>query len=85
MKQYIEFIINEIKLIFIWIMEQVLSAFVALLNAIPVPGFLENISSFQLPQGVLYYTTLFQLTAGITIIVSAYTLRFIIRRLPFVG
>lgn len=56
----------------------------SLFESIPVPSFLE-MGNLNLPSSVIFFTDLFVLPLGASIIVSAYTLRFIIRRLPFIG
>lgn len=85
MTELLKYIFNEIKLIVLYVFEQVLMAFVALLEAIPVPGFLLNVSSYQLPSNILYFLGVAQFGTGVSIMVTAYTLRFLIRRLPVVG
>lgn len=76
---------TELKELFKWIMVQILNAVAAFIEWIPVPDFLQNIGNFQLPDTVIYFTTLFQVPEGMAIMVSAYTLRFFLRRLPIVG
>lgn len=55
--------------------------------AIPVPGFFSDATNLfsSINSGVLYYVAPLQLDYGIGILLSAYTLRFLIRRIPFIG
>lgn len=85
MKELLEWFSEEIKSIFMWVLEGLLDAFVSLIDLIPVPDWLSDIGTLTLPSNILYYTTLFQVHVGIGIMVSAYVIRFIIRRLPVVG
>lgn len=80
-------LVDELKAIFLNIWLAILNGLAALLEYIPVPDFLQNLSSsqFQLPPSIMYFTGLFHIAEGIAIIVSAYIIRFIIRRLPIVG
>lgn len=69
------------------IFELVMAALAALIQAIPVPDFVNQIPSLfsSLPQGVLWGFYLFNFAAGVAIIVSAYVIRFLIRRIPIIG
>lgn len=78
-------LIDEFKLLFVWIYNGLLSGLAAVFEAIPAPSFLLNVSSYSLPDSVLYFTTLFQMPAGVAIMVSAYSARFILRRIPGIG
>lgn len=63
-----------------------LDGLAAVIEAIPVPAWLENVDLFgNLDPGVLYFAAAFEIPAGLGIITSAYLIRFLIRRLPFVG
>lgn len=57
------------------------------LNAIPVPDFMTDLDGniAGIDPGVLYFVQPLQLGTGITWLVSAYLLRFLIRRLPVIG
>lgn len=67
--------------------ELVLKALSELLNAIPVPAWIDNIPSLfsGLPTGIPWAFWLFNVAAGIGIIVAAFILRFLIRRIPVIG
>lgn len=60
---------------------------ISILSAIPVPDFLDDLDGNVglIDPGVLYFVQPLQLGTGITWIVSAYLLRFLIRRIPVIG
>ena len=53
-------------------------------NLVPGPGSINSALS-GIGAGVWYFLDVFQLQVGISALVSAYTTRFIIRRLPVIG
>ena len=67
--------------------ELLLDGLAALLEALPVPGFVQQAdSAFSAISGnVLFFAQKFAVGEGISMILAAYVLRFIIRRLPVVG
>lgn len=69
------------------IFELLLDGLLYVLNAIPVPDFMNNLGNAftQIPSGVLYFLEIFEVGYGITIIITATLLRFLIRRIPFIG
>lgn len=67
-----------------WIWEQLYAAWSSVLSSIPVPGWLVD-PTFQLPDGVLWFASAFELPYGFSIFISALILRFSIRRIPFIG
>lgn len=76
---------DEVKYMFLYIYDALLSGFAKLIEIIPVPDFMANFQSFSMPPGVAYFADAFEIPSGIAIIVSAYIARFILRRLPVVG
>ncbi len=80
-------LISELKLLFQWFYESILGGFASLVELIPAPDFMTQIatSNFQLPASVIYWTDYFQLPFGMTVITSAITARFILRRIPGIG
>lgn len=67
--------------------ELLLDAAAWLIQSIPAPSFVSSIPSLlgSIPDGVSYFLWLTNLAAGLGIIIVAYVLRFLIRRLPIVG
>lgn len=82
---WIAWLLDEFKLLFQWVLEQIFSLGVALLSAIPVPDWMASMGTLQIPSSVAWFAQAFQLQAGAGIIASAYLIRFIIRRIPFFG
>ena len=81
---YFKWLTDEISLIFLSIFNKILEGLVYILSLIPVPDFLVN-TSFMLPSSIAYYAEVFNISIGVGIIVSAYTFRFLLRRIPFIG
>ncbi len=54
-------------------------------ESLATPQFLSSVSQISMPSGVAFFADAFQLDSGLAIIVSAYTLRFLIRRIPIIG
>lgn len=67
--------------------ELMLDGFATVLESIPVPDFVNTAGSAfgSIPANVLFFANFFALGEGITMILSAYVLRFIIRRIPLIG
>jgi hypothetical protein len=77
---------ESIKNFFLWVYESIVLGISNLFSLIPAPAFLENIdSSLTIPSSVAFFAAPMQFQFGITVIVSAYTTRFLIRRIPFIG
>ncbi|MES9961689.1 MAG: hypothetical protein ABW089_14760 [Sedimenticola sp.] len=80
-----------LKELLVWlgqkIFELVLDAAASVIEAIPVPAFVNQAGNSlgQIGADVGYWIGPFELDYALTVILSAYTLRFIIRRLPIVG
>jgi hypothetical protein len=70
-----------------WCWNELMVAFATVLSAIPVPQWLADAPSVvgQLPAGVAYLATSLAIPQGLSIIIGAYVIRFIIRRLPIIG
>lgn len=81
---WIGWLIDEIKLVFIGIYTSILDSITGLFTVIPSPGFLLAPVP-AMPSGVLYFADLFMIPYGLSAMVSAYLLRFLIRRLPIIG
>ncbi len=58
-----------------------------ILSAIPVPSWMSGASSQlgALPAGVLYFAQVMDFSFGLTVVASAYGIRFLIRRIPVIG
>lgn len=84
-------ILDWVKDFFLWIprklYEEVLDALASFFEALPVPDFIiEAGAAFSGISGnVLFFAQKFAIGEGIALILSAYVLRFILRRIPFIG
>ncbi|AUD60365.1 hypothetical protein AYJ58_13155 [Shewanella sp. Pdp11] len=76
---------NEYVAYVLWLYDWLFSGIAFVLESIPVPDFMLNVGTFQIPSGVAWAASMFQLDYGLVIIVSSYTARFLLRRIPFVG
>jgi hypothetical protein len=70
-----------------WIWNELMGAFIAVLNAIPVPGWLSAAPGVigAIPPSAAFFLQSLQVPSGLAIIIGAYVIRFIIRRIPLVG
>lgn len=66
---------------------EILDALALVVEAIPVPGFIDTATgAFQsIPPTVLFFASKFALGEGVAMILAAYVLRFVIRRIPIIG
>ncbi|MET0082676.1 MAG: hypothetical protein ABW079_06650 [Sedimenticola sp.] len=80
-----------IKELFVWlgqkIFEGIMDASATIVEAIPVPDFVDQAGAKigQIGSDIGYWIGPFELDYGLSAIISAYTLRFIIRRIPLIG
>lgn len=84
-------IMDKLKDLLLWvprtIWKELLSALAGILSAIPVPTWLQQIAGFQdaIPSGVGYFLHILKVPQGLVIIMAAYGIRFLIRRIPVIG
>lgn len=56
------------------------------LNAIPVPDFISQLPTYASQLGgATYWLDVLNVGTGMTLVISAYVIRFTIRRIPFIG
>lgn len=63
----------------------ILEGFSSLFSSIPVPSFFSTMGSYALPSGVSWIAESFLIPEGLALSVTAYTARFILRRIPVIG
>lgn len=70
-----------------WIFSKFADALIAFYQKIPVPEFFNSAANAfsNIPAEVVYFAQPFQITYGITVVLGAYLLRFITRRIPIIG
>jgi len=80
---------NTIMDFFEWllysIIDSVLGGIAYLVELLPVPDFIANMPTITIPAGVAYFAGPANIPGGLAMIATAYGIRFLIRRLPFVG
>ena len=69
------------------IFQGLLDALAGVINALPVPSFFAQASGAfaGLSSGVVCFITPFELGYGLSVVLGAYSLRWILRRIPFIG
>lgn len=79
--------IEQLKEFVLYLWDQILQAALYLINLIPVPAWAQNAGGIfaSMPSGVAYFMSVFDVNFGLEVLGSALLIRFIIRRLPFVG
>jgi len=94
----LDFIVNSISAMASWLKDLLESLFLFLYQSmleglsflfdlIPVPDWAMSLPQLfiNIPSSMIYFSNMFQLGFGISVIFSAYGLRFLIRRLPLIG
>jgi hypothetical protein len=74
---------EEVKLFFLWLLDNILQALATIFDAIPAPEFAAN--TITIPSNVAYFADPFNIPLGVSMIVTAYIARFLLRRIPFIG
>lgn len=75
----------------LWILSKawqlLLEGLAALLESIPVPGFMQDAGSFwgNIPGSIVYFFQFFAVAEGMAMIGAALALRFLLRRIPLIG
>ncbi|MCT7418666.1 DUF2523 family protein [Pseudomonas aeruginosa] len=66
---------------------KLVSGIVKFFQWLPVPDFFAQAgNAFQsIPPSVVYFANAFQIGPGVTMVLGAYLLRFILRRIPIIG
>jgi hypothetical protein len=69
------------------VLKLLLEGLLAVFDAIPVPPFFSDAATglSGVPSGVVFFAQAFMIPQGIEIVLSAYLLRFLIRRIPVIG
>lgn len=68
-----------------WVFDGLLKACAVVLSAIPVPTWFENIDFSGVHPAVAYFGEPFRISYGLSVVVGAYVIRFLIRRIPVIG
>lgn len=81
----LQWLSDEFKAFWLYVYDSLMGGLATLIESIPVPDFLSNIQTVSLPASVSWFLDPFQIGFGLIAIVGAYTARFILRRIPFIG
>ena len=78
---------EKLKELIDWVLSGILNALASIIELIPVPAFFTDASSAfaSIPSEIVFFMGPLELGYGIGVVLSAYTLRFIIRRIPLFG
>ncbi|EQB0423092.1 DUF2523 family protein [Pseudomonas aeruginosa] len=70
-----------------FVFHELVSGIVKFFQWLPVPEFFTQAgNAFQaIPPSVVYFANAFQIGPGVTMVLGAYLLRFILRRIPIIG
>lgn len=70
-----------------WAFSKISEGIVSFFDSIPVPDFFATVSQAfdSIPSDVVFFAQTFQIGPGLTMVLGAYLLRFVIRRIPFIG
>jgi hypothetical protein len=82
---WMKWLSDELKAIFLWILDSIMSGLARIIELIPVPDFLENMQAQVMTPTVSWFLQPFELQYGLSVIIGAYAARFILRRIPFIG
>ena len=83
--------LSWIKDLAIWLIGKTIQLLVegaiAAVNAIPIPDFFDEAQSAfgTIPEGVWWFASALEVGSGVLLILGAYLLRFILRRIPIFG
>jgi predicted lipid-binding transport protein (Tim44 family) len=85
--QILAWLLSFVDWIFLEIFQLICNAAIAIIAALPLPSWVSGAGTMVggLPSGVLYLAQAFDLGTGLQIMFSAWGLRFLIRRIPFIG
>lgn len=82
---WLKWLSDELKALWLWLYDGLLSGLAKLVEILPVPDFLSNAQVVSISSTVSWFVEPFNFKYGLSIIVGAYIARFILRRIPFIG
>jgi len=82
-----EWLVDLVKTFAKWVWQSILDGLAAIIEAVPVPSFVSDAGQMfsQIPPEVAAFWQYFAVSEGLTMVVAAYGLRFLIRRIPLIG
>lgn len=87
MQEFLDSVVDAFLWIPLKLYQALLSGLATVLESIPVPDWATGVSGLAsgISPTVMYYVEPFNLGTGLSILFSAYGVRFLIRRIPFIG
>lgn len=76
---------DEFKAFWVWLYDGMMVGLSNLIDSIPVPSFMAEIQPIIFPASVGWAIDVMNIQFGVSVVVAAYTARFILRRIPFIG
>lgn len=64
-----------------WVLSGVIALVSGILNLVPVPTFLES-NNLTIPSEFVWFASVLEIQYGLSVVVSAYALRFALRAIP---
>jgi Protein of unknown function (DUF2523) len=86
-RDFLDWLLGGLSAIFGWIYAELMFWLSTLLHAIPVPEWITTAgAAFSgIPPSVMWFAGFLQLGTGLSITITAYGIRFFIRRIPVIG
>lgn len=85
LREFAEWLLDILLYIPQKIWELILGAVAAVLEAIPVPAWMQTDPFANINPGIAWMLNEFQIAFGLTVVLSALGIRFLIRRIPLIG
>ena len=87
MQDFLDAIVDVLLWVPLKLYGLLLDGLATVLEAIPIPAWASSVEGYAsaISSSVLFYIQPFNLTEGVTILLGAYGIRFLIRRIPFIG
>lgn len=89
--EFLQRILEWLLEAFLWVprkvYEMITDGLASFVEGLPVPPFMSDLSSFVsgLDSSVAYFASPLHIGSGLGIIIAAYVIRFLIRRIPLIG
>lgn len=86
LEQFAQWLLDLLLWLPLKVWEILMTLGATIMESIPVPAWLASGDPFSfLPGYVTYFLAAFEVPEGLTIIFGAFLIRFLIRRIPFIG
>ncbi len=87
LSKFAQWLLDALLWVPLKIWELILDGLASVIESMPVPDFVSTASNAfgSIPSNVLFFANFFALGEGIAMILAAYGIRFLIRRIPLIG